>query len=186
MGNRRVTIAALGALLAALGVIAAGCGGGGSASASATTAASTTTTATGRARFGQAFQTFQTCLQQHGVTVPTFNRRPAPPSTTTAQQRPPRGRFFQRNISPKQQQAFQACRAKLPQRPGGGFGFRPRGGGAPNSGAFAKYTQCLKKHGVVFGKTSSPSAFRKAQVACRSLLPSRTTPPTTTTTTAIS
>jgi hypothetical protein len=63
-----------------------------------------------------------------------------------------------------------ACQSK---RPAGGRGF---GGGGPNAGqangALAKYTACLKSHGVTFGSTSSTStAFTKATAACKSLLP---------------
>jgi len=71
-----------------------------------------------------------------------------------------------------------ACQSK---RPAGGNGFGGRGGGNANggqaNGAFAKYTACLKSHGVTFGQTSSSSsAFTKATAACKSLLPKSTTP----------
>jgi hypothetical protein len=168
---------ALGALIAGLGLLAAGCGSSSTPSASAAATTTTGTNAQARARFGAGLQAFQTCLQQHGVTVLRFSGRRPPtgtaPTTTTTTRRP-RGFGFQRNLSPAQQKAFQTCRAKLPQ---GGFGFRggrgPNRSGPPaNNPAFAKYTQCLAKHGVKFGQTSNRSAFAKAQTACRSLLPS--------------
>ena len=192
--GKRVTILCLGALLAALGVLAAGCGGSSSATTVTVTTASSTTSANTQAggRFGAGFQAFQTCLKNAGITVPQFTRRPpagttqttTTPTTTTRR----RGGFFgaQRNLTPAQQKAFQTCRSKLPQ---GGFGFGGRNGGGNGGpppqggftgGAFAKYTSCLKKHGVTFGKSSSGTAFRKAQTACRSLLPSRPTQTTPT------
>ena len=174
MVRRRLTIVCLGALLAALGVLAAACGG--------TTKVTVTQTVTapavgnGPARLGANLQAFRACLQQHGVTLPQFTPRTGTTQTTTT-----RRRFFGRQSqTPTQRKAFQACQSKLPQ---GGFGFRQRNGNGPPpggfaNGAFTKYTNCLKKHGVTFGKTSSGSAFQKAQAACRSLLPSRPTVPT--------
>jgi hypothetical protein len=54
---------------------------------------------------------------------------------------------------------------------GGGRGSNASGG--QQNPAFAKYTACLKSHGVTFGSTSSSSpAFTKATAACKSLLPS--------------
>jgi len=66
-----------------------------------------------------------------------------------------------------------ACQSK---RPAGARGFG--GGGAKGGQAnpeFAKYTACLKSHGVTFGSTSpSSSTFTKATAACKSLLPKST------------
>jgi len=69
---------------------------------------------------------------------------------------------------------FNAATAVVATTGGGGFG-----GGGANRGqanpAFAKYTACLKSHGVTFGSTStSSSAFTKATAACKSLLPAST------------
>jgi hypothetical protein len=172
----RVSIAVvLGALC--LAVVAAGCGGSSSAAvapASTTTGTTTTTPNSGGGGGGNAsaFQAFRDCLTAHGVTLPA---RPAgggggqpptggqPPANGT---RPAGGRFG--NLTAKQQAAMTACQSK---RPTGGFG----GGNArvgPANPALAKYTACLKSHGVTFGSTSSSSsAFAKATAACKSLLP---------------
>lgn len=166
------------ALVTALAVAAAGCGGGSSTPVAATTTAATGTVPGGAARTA-AFQAFAACLREHGVTLPNggfLGRRPggtppgtgAAPTTTTPRQ------FRRPSRTPAQQKAFDACRSKLPA---GGF-FGRRGGGAPNGGgpsqnpAFARYTQCLKAHGVTFGQSASPSAFRKAQQACAKYRPS--------------
>jgi hypothetical protein len=180
--------------LAALGLVAAGCGSSSPKAASAppTTTAAAPTTAGPRSA---AFAAFQSCLKAHGITVPAFGgfrgRRPGtgtspqpparsstPPATTTAR---PRGAF--RQLTAKQQAAVTACRATLPA--GTFAGGRRFGGGGPGgrnrSPAFAEYTACLKQHGVVFGSTSSsPTAFRKAQAACAKLLPATPGAPTTT------
>jgi hypothetical protein len=178
-------VAALGALCVA--VLAAGCGGSSSVAAPAAAGTGTTTTAPagGGGPNGAAFQAYRDCLSAHGVTLPARpgggpggggGTPPAgggqPPNGT-----PPAGgggaggRFG--NLTPKQQAAMTACQSK---RPAGGFGGR---GGNANGGqqnpAFAKYTACLKSHGVTFGSTSATSsAFTKATAACKSLLPSST------------
>jgi hypothetical protein len=175
----RVSIAVvLGALF--LAVVAAGCGGSSSAAApavSTTTGTTTTTTPNGGAGGGNAasFQAFRDCLTAHGVTLPA---RPAgggggqpptggqPPANGT---RTTGGRFG--NLTAKQQAAMTACQSK---RPAGGFGGGNARGGPANP-ALAKYTACLKSHGVTFGSTSSSSsAFAKATAACKSLLPAST------------
>jgi hypothetical protein len=164
--------AALALGLASLGVVAAGCGGGGGSAHAGTSA----------------FQAFESCLKSHGVTLPSRPRgQGAPPdtgttSTGTTPSRPRGGfGFFRRNLTPAQQKAFQACRGKLPN--GGRFGPGTRRPGGGNNPAFARYTQCLAKHGVKFGAAGqSGSVFRKAQAACRSLLPAPGTGTTTGTT----
>jgi len=84
------------------------------------------------------------------------------------------GGFFGR-LTAKQRAAFAACRSL---RPAGGRGFRGGrgpGGGGPASAALAKYTACLKSHGVTFGSApASVSTFAKAAAACKSLLPKAT------------
>jgi hypothetical protein len=172
----RVSVAVvLGALC--LAVIAAGCGGSSSAAvaaASTTTGTTTTTPNVGGGGGGNAsaFQAFRDCLTAHGVTLPA---RPAgggggqPPTggQRPANGAPPGGGRFG-NLTPKQQAAMTACQSK---RPTGGFGGGSARGG-PASPALAKYTACLKSHGVTFGSTSSSSsAFAKATAACKSLLP---------------
>jgi hypothetical protein len=190
--DRRIVRAALVlAALVAVAVVVAGCGSSSSASPAAATTATgttgTTTTPGGGGPNGAGFQAYRDCLTAHGVTLPA---RPGgagggppgggrPRTSTTA---PPagggqgqgRGGFFG-NLTPKQRQAMTACQSK---RPAGGFG---RGGGAggggngPANGALAKYTACLKSHGVTFGSTSSSSpAFAKATAACKTLLPAST------------
>ena len=166
-------------LLAGLGFAAAGCGssGGGSA-AGTTTSSSAPATGTTSSNRGAALQAFQTCLKSKGVTLPArpFGQGNRPrtftaPTTTTP--RTPgsrfRGGFFGgRNLTPVQRKAFQSCRSKLPSG-GRFFGTGPRPGS--NNPAFAKYTQCLAKHGVKFGAGGNRTKFAKAQAACRSLLP---------------
>jgi hypothetical protein len=166
-------LAAIG--LAVLALLAAGCGGGSGASAappSPTTGTTTTTPGSGGPN-AAAFQAYRDCLSAHGVTLPA---RPSggrqggtPPAG--AQGAVPQGRFG--NLTAKQRAAMTACQSK---RPAGARGF---GGGGANggqaNGAFAKYTACLKSHGVTFGSTSpSSSTFAKATAACKSLLPAST------------
>jgi len=159
-----VRAATLTIALAALGFAAAGCGGGGGAAGTTSTTASTRTAA---------FQAFQTCLKGKGVTLPARPFGPVTrPKTVTAPSpsaRPRGGFFTRRNLTPAQQKALQACRGKLPA--GGRFaaGRRFRS----SNPAFAKYTQCLAKHGVKFGVTGDRTKFAQAQAACRSLLPGR-------------
>ena len=152
-----------GALLAALALVAAGCG----SSKAANTAATTTTTTspgTGAAR-STAFQAFRQCLEQRGITLPRLGRGTRPQGT--GRQRPAGG--FRQNLTPAQQKAFTACRSKLPA---GGFGFRPGQSGRIRNPAFARYTACLREHGVTFGKTTSAQTFQKAQKACAKYRPS--------------
>lgn len=161
----------------ALALIAAGCGG-----SSSNSAATTATTAPAGGTTQSGLSSFQACLKQHGVTStfgggrfrgtpPTGNQQPggganaAPPSGNR-----PAGGGQAPGVSSKQRQAFQACRAELPAGAGPrGAGQTPPGGGTNT--AFGKYTQCLRKHGVVFGASNSSSAtFRAATTACKSLL----------------
>jgi len=178
------TAAVLGAI--GLAALAAGCGGGSGASAAA--AAGTTTGTTTAAPGGgpnpnsAAFQVYRDCLSAHGVTLPARPGGPQggtppagqPPASTTGTPPAgagPQGRFGQ--LTAKQRKALTACQSK---RPAGARGF---GGGNANGGqanpALAKYTACLKSHGVTFGSAStSSSAFAKATAACKSLLPAST------------
>jgi hypothetical protein len=143
-------------LLTVLVLVAAGCGGSssGSASGQATTTTGTSTSTGARAA---GFQALAACLKQHGVTPPSGGRRPGAGSGGLA------------NLTKAQQQALSACRSTLP---GGGAGRgRLGGGGQSQNPAFAKYTSCLKSHGVTFGKQSSGTAFQKAQTACAKYRP---------------
>ena len=173
------------AVLGAVGlaVLAAGCGGGSGASAAppSTTNGTTTTAPSGTGPNAAAFQAYRDCLSAHGVTLPARppggggqgGTPPAgqpPASTPGAPGAGPQGRFG--NLTAKQRAAMTACQSKRPA--GAGFG-----GGGANRGqtnpAFAKYTACLKSHGVTFGSTSpSSSTFAKATAACKSLLPAST------------
>jgi hypothetical protein len=154
-----------------LAALAAGCGGGSgsNAAAPATTQTGTTTTTTpsNGGPNAAAFQAYRECLSAHGVTLPA-----RPPGgqggTPPAGGAGPQGRFGQ--LTAKQQAAATACQSK---RPAGGRGFgRGNANGGQANGAFAKYTACLKSHGVTFGSTSpSSSAFKSATAACKSLLP---------------
>lgn len=200
MGRAAATAACLG--LAALGLLVAGCGGGSSSAASSTPATTTTSGTTTRAAArSAAFTAYQSCLKAHGVNLPAFGgfrgrpgtgtgkspqRPPAPPATaptSTTARRPGGSRFAQ--LTAKQRAAMSACQSKLPSRAfAGGRRFGGAGGGTGGRNgnpAFAKYTACLKQHGVAFGSTSSnPAAFRKAQAACAKLMPAIPGAPTTT------
>jgi hypothetical protein len=74
-----------------------------------------------------------------------------------------------RNLTAAQQKAFTACRAKLPAgfTPGRGAG---RPGGTANP-ALAKYTTCLKQHGVTLGASTKAATFKKASAACAKYAP---------------
>jgi hypothetical protein len=156
------------ASVAVLALVAASCGSGGSSSASSTTtnAAPATTTTPGGATSAAGFQAFQTCIAQHGVK-----------NFTPGAGRPPGGSAPSANRTPAQQQAFTACRSKLPAgglrgRGGPGGGGRP-GGGSSNP-AFAKYTACLKQHGVTLGASNNQQAFATASAACAQYRPAAT------------
>jgi hypothetical protein len=169
-----------------LALLAAGCGGSSGSSAPATT---TTAGASGVTGAGNAALTaFTSCLKQHGITTTGFGGFGTRPRGATGRFGPTGasgrfgptgasgrrgGGFFGRNLTAAQQKAFTACRSKLPAGTGR---FRPGGtGGGAGGGAnpaFAKYTQCLAKHGVKFGTASaSGAAFAKASKACAKLRP---------------
>jgi len=169
-------------LVIALALVVAGCGGSGSPSSSGATTAPTTTTPTttnGSGTQSAAFKTFQTCLANAGIKTNFGGGRPGgggggggtPPAGGT---RPAGGGFGgARNLTAAQQKAFTACRAKLPAGfgPGGGAG-RPNGGTA--NPALAKYTTCLKQHGVTLGATTKPATFKRASAACAKYAPAGT------------
>jgi len=115
-----------------------------------------------------AFQKFQACLKQHGVT-----------STGAGVNR----------SSPSYSSAFAACRSLLPAGGFGGGAFGGTGttaGGGANPGAFSAFQACLKKHGVqTFGGSQPSTKTQQAITACRSVLQgsgsgTTTTTPTTT------
>ena len=205
---RRLGVTAASVLvLVPLALLAAGCGGGSSSSSApaAATTAGTGAPAGGSGAQGVALTAFTSCLKQHGITTTGFGglgRRPrgasgasgaSGPSGASGVTRrfgqggsgPGGGGFFGRNLTAAQQKAFTACRSKLPAGtgrfgPGGASG----AGGTTQNPAFAKYTQCLSKHGVKFGSTSSSAAaFQKASAACAKLRPAVGGAPAPTTTT---
>ncbi|MDP9284162.1 MAG: hypothetical protein M3P41_04295 [Actinomycetota bacterium] len=137
------------ASVAALAIVASGCGSGGSSSASSTTTATNPATGASTA----ALKSFQDCMASHGVK-----------NFTPGAGRPSGGG----GLSTAQQEAFRACRSKLPAgaRPGGA----PAGGNKSNP-AFAKYAACLKQHGVTLGASNDQKAFAKASAACAKLAP---------------
>ena len=145
-----------------LGLLLAACSSGG---ASATSRSDTSTTS------GSAsLSAFQSCLSQHGVTLPSF------PGGSGSGGAPPAGGFpeggspptgggapgggFTNN--PKFQAASKAC-ASL--RPKGGF---PGGNGGANSSAFAAYRNCLKLHGVTL-PTASPGSTSSSSIPSTTL-----------------
>jgi len=181
-------------LLAVLGAVAlalTACGGGGSNAG----ASSTSTTPASGARNNSAFTK---CLSEHGVTLPTGNLNPpsggdgnppsggSPAGGPSGSGGPPPGGFLGGNNS-KTQQAFSACRSKLPSGGRGRFG--------QNSQAFQAYTSCLKDHGVTvpsgpsgasganpgsFRALQSDPEFAAANKTCQVLLPARNGNTTTT------
>lgn len=140
-----VAVAAVAGLAAALVLVASGCG---ASAAGVAAAPATTTTAAGRPGPGSA--TFRACLAKHGVTL---TGRPPRNGTPPNGQRPA--------LTAKQRAAFQACGAT-----------RPNGARTKANNVLQKYTQCLSRHGVTFGKTSSTSAkYKAADKACKKYLP---------------
>jgi hypothetical protein len=193
---------AVGALLVATALAAAACGGGGSAAGTASTTATTSTTSTSAGAAGgangAAFAKYTACLEQNGVTLPTFGggrppggaggngqgnaptgTAPAPPTGTNAAGGQGRPRFA---TSAKFRKAAAACAKLRPTGFGGGGGFGGFGGrGGQASAAFAAYRNCLKLHGVTltgFGRGGNGGAAptakqQKALTACASLRPAR-------------
>ncbi len=173
MGSRRAL--AVVPLLVLLAIAAAGCGSSGKSASATTTTAGGTATANGQGR--QALAAFQSCLAAHGVKLSGQFGRPSTGQSGNGQPpqgRPPTGQGQGRPaFNAKQQQALTACRSKLPAGARSGFGQGgPRGG--QSNPAFAKYTKCLRQHGVTFGATNNQAAFRKASAACAKYQPKPT------------
>jgi hypothetical protein len=188
---------AVAALLVTTAVAVAACGGSGSSASTTGTTGTTSTSAAGAAGGANsaAMAKYTACLEQNGVTLPTFGaggpgggaggggQGGAPPTGTNAQ-----GGARRLGGNPKFQKAVAACASLRPAGLRGGFG--GRGGGA-NSAAFAAYRNCLTLHGVKasqlnFGGAGStkPSAkVQKAMTACASLRPQGRAPSAPTTTT---
>jgi hypothetical protein len=146
----------------AVALVAAGCGGSPSTSASS---ASTTSTTGGAA----ATAAFRACLAQAGVKLPSGfgnGQSPQGQAPPAGGGQPPQGGQSP-SFSAKQRKAFADCQSKLPAGARrGGF----PGGGQSNT-ALAKYTNCLRKHGVTFGGSSNQSEFKKASAACAKYAP---------------
>ena len=195
---KRVLIAALALVIAALVLV--GCGGssGGSSSEASTTASSSGsggTSAEGKGGPGGRFEISEeakACLKEKGVELPEFKGgEGGPPGGAEGEMPepgekpeggeggPPGGGKFGEN-----KKAFEECGVEL----GGGFKGGP-GGGKPNtnSAAFKKqvkeYVACVRENGYelaepnfsgegpIFEKAESESAeFKKASAQCQELL----------------
>lgn len=165
---------AAGVLLTTLGLVLAACSGGASAKTSPTTTTSTTVDR------GAALQAFRTCLQQHGVTLPT------PPTTTPGETRPSRGTggflFGDGANDPATRAAVQACQSKLPA----GFVQRQQ----QRQQQFAAFVSCMKDNGVTIttvqggpgGGLGSIDRTSAAYQKCSVLLPTFAPRSSTTTT----
>src|SRR5580704_16193005 len=138
------------ACLAACGLLAA-CGSSTSSSSSSSSAVASA----GSAGFAAARAKLQTCLKQHGVTLPSrpngFRRNFTPGrggGSGPGGSGPPPGGFggggsggrFRAN--PKFQAAFKACAADFP-RGGRGFAFN----GARRRTEITKFVTCVRQHG---------------------------------------
>jgi hypothetical protein len=177
----------------------AACGGGSSPSASSTSSTTTPATTTGTAAAGgpggAAFARYTSCLEQHGVTLPTRGSGGGGPATGAAGANGAGGPggFFGGANSAKFRTAQTACANLLPAGLRRG-GFGGGAGGGANSAAFAAYRNCLSLHGVTLaaagfrrnggqGAPKPTAKMTKALKACASLRPSFTgRPPSSTTT----
>jgi hypothetical protein len=171
---------------AVLGVLLAACSSGSHAASGSSTS---TTAGSGSA----SFQSYLTCLKNHGVSLPTGGRPGGTPGSFTPGSTRPTIPASERSAYEK---AEQACASLRPSFPGGGS----------NPGAsteFAAYRNCLKLHGVTlpsgsggfFGggtgsssttPTTESSKVKAAEAACASLRPKGgfgNRPPSSTTTT---
>jgi hypothetical protein len=180
----RVVGARSGVLIAAgtaVGVLVlAGCGGGSSKAAAtgsptpavsqSVSAAPSSAVGSDRPRNTAAIAAYTACLQQHGVTLPSFSRgaRPSgsfspPPGGFT---RPPGasggpgdggfGGGFGGSADPSTAAARAACASLLPA---GGFG-GGRGGGAISATTFAAFKSCMADKGVTITVTDPQQALR--------------------------
>lgn len=160
------------ALIVLLAVLAAGCGSSSSSSSGTTTTTSANGTTPDGGNRGQALAAFQACLAAHGVKLsggfgqpPNGQAGSGPP-----QGQPPAGQN-RPAFNPKQQKAFAACSSKLPAGARRGFGQGGRPPAGQSNPAFARYTQCLRQHGVTFGAINNQAAFKKASAACAKYAP---------------
>jgi hypothetical protein len=157
MGKQSLRVAGA-AAVATLALVVAGCGSSSPSASSATT----TTTTTGSGANTANRTAFTACLAQHGVKLPG---RPPGGGSGGNGQPPAGGGGGLANLTAAQRQAFTACRSKLPA------GTRPGGGNRASNPAFAKYTACLKQHGVTLGASNNQKAFARASAACAKYRP---------------
>jgi hypothetical protein len=181
-GRSRVVGARSGVLIAAGAVVGvlvlAACGGGStkSATASSTPAVSPSVSAapssavgSGQPRDTAAITAYTDCLQQHGVTVPSFSRGARPSGSFSRPpggfSRPPGasggpgdGGFggFGGSADPSTAAARAACASLLPA---GGFG-GGRGGATISATTFAAFKSCMADKGVTITVTDPQQALR--------------------------
>ncbi|MFI9274986.1 hypothetical protein ACIGXM_30385 [Kitasatospora sp. NPDC052896] len=164
----RTTIRSAGAaaLLVSGALLLTGCSSSGSSSS---TAASSSPTAAASGSRGQAMAAYTSCLQQHGVTMPTGRPSGHPSGAPGGGYG---GGFAGSSPDPARQAAMQACASLRPQ--GGGRG------GNFNSSAMAAFTSCLKDHGVTIPATGGMKALNTADPTtaaayktCAPLMPAR-------------
>jgi hypothetical protein len=170
---------------ASIALVACGGSSGGDSSASSGSAAGATTT---NGAQGAAFQKFQQCLKDNGVTLPDRGNRPGgggygPPAG---------GPGFGGQADAKTQKAMQAGAKYRPQGTGQGRG--GAGAGAPRQDikAFTPYLTCLKDQGLdvkvsdgfntLRGLKQDDPKVQAAFKACQPKLPQRPGTPTTSTT----
>jgi hypothetical protein len=171
--------AGTGLVLAALGLLAAGCGGSPNAAPAAPTGPT-------------GFAAYTACLARNGVTLPSNTRPSRGPGGSG---RPPgqagggpggggqRGGFGNQPPAGVDdatwQKAQTACASVRPTGGPGGFG-----GGANNS-ALTAYRNCLSEHGATVSATTRPNqlnsadpAVAAAMTACEALRPTAPANPT--------
>jgi hypothetical protein len=183
------------AIAVALAVLVTACGGGSSKPATTSTSPPTTAAAGRGGLTRAALQAFTTCLQQHGVTVPTASTRPPgeTPSTRPPGETPSSGVGGRRGFgfggggfgggalallnNPADKAAVQACQGKLPA------GFLQQQQQRQNQ--LAAFQSCMKDHGVTVsggfrpGGPAGPSsttstttpAYAAAFAICKAVLP---------------
>ncbi|MFF7636828.1 hypothetical protein ACFZB9_27300 [Kitasatospora sp. NPDC008050] len=175
----RTTIRTVGAAaLLAAGLLLTGCSSS-STTASTASATSAAPSASAGGKGSQAMAAYASCLQQHGVTMPTGRPSGHPsgrPSGAPGGGGGGGGFFGGGSPDPARQAAMQACASLRPQ---GGQG---RGGGAGgyNSTAMQAFTGCLKDHGVTLpangglrGLNTADPSTATAYKTCAPLLPAK-------------
>lgn len=162
-------------------LVLAACGGGSTktaATASSTPAVSPSVSAapsggvgSAQPRDNAAIAAYTACLQQHGVTVPsfspgarpsgTFSRPPGGFSRAPGASRGPGGGgfggFFGGSADPSTAAARAACASLLPA---GGFGGGRGGGAAISATTFAAFKSCMADNGVTITVTDPQQALR--------------------------